>query len=52
MTLTHHYVLNKNVVKNITREIILVIRLDNIEKAFHLPILEEYYRISYESVDQ
>ena len=50
MTLAKHYMSNE-VGRSIIGEIILDIRLDNIEKVFHLSQTDEYEEITNESAD-
>ena len=51
MTLAQHYVPNEKLVRRITREMVLDLRPNNIEKVFHLPTLDSFYGITYESFD-
>lgn len=49
MTLKEHYVPKDKVVKSVKKKIVLDIWLGNIEKVFHLPQVDEYEEITYES---
>ena len=48
MILSQHYGPNEKVVKRVIREIVLDILSHNIEKMFHLPTSNSFYKISYE----
>ncbi len=47
MALAQHYMLKEKVAKSVTKEIVLDIQLDNIEKVFHLPFIHQYQKITY-----
>ena len=51
MTLAHHYVLEEKAVKSVTREIVLGLKPQNIEKVFHLPKVDQYLQITYDSAN-
>ena len=46
MTIAQHYVTDKRIVRIVIGEMVLDLRLDNIEKVFHLPTLDSFYNIS------
>lgn len=52
MTFTQHYVVDERLVRSVMGELVLDLRLDNIEKAFHLLPSDQLYNISYETMDQ
>lgn len=52
MILAQHYVPDEKVVKSMTREIVLDLRPQYIEKVFHLRREDQYLQISYEGVNR
>lgn len=52
MALAENYVSEERVVKRITREIILDLRPNNIEKLFHLPRVDQYIRLTYHQAER
>ena len=52
MTLTKQLVLEERVVKSVTGEIILDLRLKNIEKVFHLLRIDQFIRLTYEQEER
>ena len=51
MTLVEHYVTKEKVVKCVTREIVLDLQPQKIEKVFHVPRVDWYLKISYDGVE-
>ena len=52
MALEKNYVSEERVEKSIIGQIILDLRLKNIEKAFHLPRADQYIRLTYHQVER
>ena len=52
MSITQHYVLDEKIVRVVTREMVLDIRPDNIERASNLPSNDSFISISYEGAYQ
>ena len=52
MAITQHYVPDEKIVRAVTGEMVLDIRPDAIERAFHLPASDSYLSISYEEVSR
>ena len=52
MTLTQHYALDERLERSVIGELVFDLRLENIEKIFHLPPSDYFYSITYESVDR
>ena len=52
MFIAQHYVPDEKIVMVITSEMVLDIRLDAIERAFHLPARDSFVSISYEGASQ
>ena len=42
MTLAYHYMPKEKVIKSVTRDIVMDLRLCNIEKVFHLSWIDQY----------
>ena len=51
MAVAQHYMQDKRIVRAITREMVLEIRPDAIERAFHLPASDSFISISYKGVN-
>ena len=47
-TLTQHFFLEERVVKSVSREVVLDLQPNNIERVFHLPRVDQFIRLSYE----
>ena len=52
MTLAGNHVLEERVVKIIIGEIVLDLRLRNIDKVLHLPRGDQYVKITYHEVER
>ena len=52
MTLSQHFVPGERVVKSVSREVVLDLRPDNIERVFHFPRADQFIRLSYEIAER
>ena len=52
MMLAERYFLEERVIKSITREIILDLQSNNIEKVFHLPRVDQFIKLTYHPVER
>lgn len=52
MTLVENFVSKERVVKSITIEIILDLWPKNIEKVFHLPLVEQFIKLTYHQAER
>ena len=42
----------EKIINNVTREILVEIRIDNIERVFHLPVIDQYQNITYDMIEK
>ena len=52
MAIAQHYVPNEKIVRVVTGEMVLDVRPNAIERAFHLPASDSFVSISYEGASQ
>lgn len=52
MTLAQHFILEERVVKNVTGEVVLDLRPNNIERVFHLLRVDQFIRLTYEEAER
>ena len=52
MKLAQHFILEERMVKSVTGEIVLDLRLNNIEQVFHLPRADQFIRLTYKVAER
>ena len=52
MTLAQHFIPEERVVKSVTEEVVLDLQPNNIERVFHLPRVDQFIRLSYETIER
>ena len=51
MKLAQHFVPKERVVKSVIGEVVLDLRVDNIEQVFHFPRVDQFIRLTYEIIE-